>query len=197
MRIKPITFILALTFLFSGCAQLQQLTNFSKCEFRTTTVDNLTLGGVNVQNVTSVADFNLMTLGGLLKSVAAGKMPLNFTINIEAKNPNTGLAAMNKIEWIAIIDSTELTRGIVDQRVEIPAGTTAIVPINIQSDLLQVFKGHAGKSLLNLGLNLAGADGVPSSRLTIKIKPTVLIGTYPLQYPGYIKVSKEFGSQIE
>lgn len=197
MKIKTLSFILLSAFLFSGCGQLKQLMNFSTCEFRTEKVDNLTLGSVNIQNIKSVSDINLLTMAGLLKTVSSGKLPLQFTINIEAKNPNEGIAAMNKIEWIAEIDSTELTRGVINERVEIAANSTASFPVHVQTDLLEVFKGKAGKSLINLALNLVGADGQPTSKLAIKVKPSIMIGTYPLSYPGYINVKKEFGNQVE
>ncbi len=197
MKIRNLIFVLVAIFLFSSCAQLNQLKTFATCEFRTTTVQEINLGGIDVQNIKSTADLNLLTLGNLLKVVASGKLPLSFVLNVEAKNPNTTLAAMNKIQWIAIIDSTELTRGIIDKRIEIQPNATAIVPINVSADLREIFKGETGKSLINLGLNLAGSDGAPSTRLTIKIKPSIMIGTYPLEYPGFIKVSKEFGNKVE
>ncbi len=197
MKIKSLLISLLVIFLFSSCAQLSQLANFASCEFRTTKVENVNLAGIDVQNTKSLSDLNLLTVGNLLKTVATGKLPLSFVLNVEAKNPNTSLAAMNKIQWIAILDSTELTRGVIDQRVEIQPNSTAIVPINISADLKEIFKGETGKSLINLGLNLAGSDGSPSSRLTIKIKPSILIGNYPLEYPGFITVSKEFGNKVE
>ena len=197
MKIKAIILSMTIMLTLSGCDvlnQMAQMATFSKCEFKTTTVENLTLGGVNVQNTKSLSDINFLTIGGMLKSIAMGKMPLEFTINLEAKNPNATLAAMNKIEWIVIIDSTELTRGIINERIEIQPNGTTPIPIHIESDILEIAKGKAGKSVLNLGLNLAGVDGTPSSRLTIKIKPTIMVGSFPMDYPGYITVKKDFGS---
>ena len=197
MKIKTIILSMTIVFMLSGCDVLNQITQmatFSKCEFKTANVENLTMGGVDVQNVKTLSDVNFLTIGGLLKTLATGKLPLNFTVNLEAKIPNTTLAAMNKIEWIVEIDSVEFTRGVINERIEIQPNGTSLVPINVQSDLLEIAKGKTGKSALNLGLNLAGVDGTPTTRLTIKIKPTIMIGSFPMEYPGYIKVSKEFGS---
>lgn len=197
MKIKTIVLSLAVVFMLSGCDilnQVVQMANFAKCEFKTTTVENVTMGGVNVQNTKKLSDIKFLTLGSLLKSLSAGKLPLNFVMNLEAKNPNTTMAAMNKIEWIIEIDSTELTRGVINKRIEIQPNSTTIVPINVQSDILAIAKGKAGKSVLNLGLNLAGSDGAPTSRLVIKIKPTIMVGSFPMDYPGYITIQKEFGS---
>ena len=43
-------------------------------------------------------------------------------------------------------------------------------------------------------INLAGAGNEPS-RVSVKVKPTINVGAFPLTYPGYFTVSKEFGGK--
>ena len=121
-------------------------------------------------------------------------MPLVFTLNIEVKNPNTTMAAMNNFEWIAFIDNTQIAAGNVNKRVEIPANNgVAIVPFTVGCDLMEVLKGNSKDNVLNFGLNLAGAGNRPT-RVTLKVKPTIVVSGMPMQYPGFISVSHEFGS---
>jgi hypothetical protein len=46
-------------------------------------------------------------------------------------------------------------------------------------------------AVINFGLNLAGTGDQPS-RLTVKVKPTILIAKKAMQYPGYITLTREF-----
>jgi hypothetical protein len=47
---------------------------------------------------------------------------------------------------------------------------------------------------MNFGLNLAGSGNRPS-RMTLKVKPTIMVGTTPISYPGYLSVTNEFGGK--
>ena len=47
--------------------------------------------------------------------------------------------------------------------------------------------------MLNFALNLINA-GDQASQVTLKIKPSVLIGTQEIQYPDYFNITKEFSS---
>jgi len=101
---------------------------------------------------------------------------------------------LNHIEWIAFIDDVQISSGKVEQRVEIlPNGGTAIVPVRIESDLFEYLEGDSPRTMLNFALNLIDAGGQPT-RLSLKIKPSVVIGSTLLPYPDYFIISKEYRS---
>jgi hypothetical protein len=167
----------------------------AKCEFRIESVTNLHLAGINVQEIKSVSDLNLMDAQQLLKSVNKSTFPLNLTLNVAARNPNASMAGMNKMEWILFIDDIQMTTGSVDQPVTIPVNKdTAVIPVHMDLDLKQILRGKSVDAVINFGLNLAGAGNKPT-RFTIKLKPTIMIGKNPVVYPGYITVKTEFVSQ--
>ncbi|MCX6272714.1 MAG: hypothetical protein NTU44_16155 [Bacteroidetes bacterium] len=188
------SFILLLTaaFLsFQSCDLLQQaqkVGNLVNCNFGLKTVENLSLAGVNVQNIQSAGNLNILDLGKLTAAVAGGSLPLGFTLNVEAKNPNASPAGMSKLEWILYIDDIEMTRGMLNQQVNIPGNHgTAMIPIQMNVDLKKVLTNKTGDALLNFGLNLAGAGNKPT-RFMLKAKPTISVGGYLLSYPGYITI---------
>ncbi|MEI8203845.1 MAG: hypothetical protein WCH34_12565 [Bacteroidota bacterium] len=60
LRILVLIFIV---FTFSHCnigEQLSQMANFTKCQFRIGTVNNITLAGVNVQKIQNYNQINTM-----------------------------------------------------------------------------------------------------------------------------------------
>jgi LEA14-like dessication related protein len=183
-----------ITILLNSCSFLKEITTFSKCEFRTTTLDNPELAGVDVSHIKSFSDIGFTEMAILTSAFMKGELPLNFTLNIEARNPNPATAAMNKLEYIAYIDDVEVASGKMNERIEIPAnGGIANIPLRLHTDLLDLLKNDSRQALINFGLNLADAGNKPT-RVSIKIKPTILIGAVEIVYPGYFTVKYDFSS---
>lgn len=178
----------------AGCKQIRQMKNFAKCQFRMTTLQNARLAGVNVQNIKRFSDVKLLDVGILTAAYMSKNLPLDFTLNLEAKNPNDQPAAMNRMQWIAFVDDVQISQGNLERRIAVPAnGGTAKIPVQIHANLKEVLNNKTKDSMLNFGMNLAGKGNSPS-RVGIKIKPSIMIGQKAVNYPGYITVKKEFGS---
>jgi len=187
-----IGWVIAILFIFS-CGQIKEFTNLLTCDFRLASAENITLGGVNVQKIKSFNDLTLVDGAKLLAFVTSGSLPLNFTLNVEARNPNKEKAALSKLDWIALIDDTEIAQGTTAKRVEInPNGGTGNFPIQINADLVKLLSGQSGKNIVNFALNLVDA-GNRSTRISLKAKPTIMVGNTSIQYPGYITIKKDYG----
>jgi hypothetical protein len=194
MRLKSVVFLLFIFFTSISCRQLRELQTFANCDFRLANLANTTLGGVNVQNVRSISDLNLAQAAKITQSYASGSLPLNLIVNMEVKNPNVTTAAMNSVDWIMLIDDKEIVDGTVNERIQISAdGGVTNLPIRISTDLRKVLSGMPAEQAVNMGLGLSGNGGKPT-RVTLKIKPSIMVGQTVLKYPGYIKVNQEFGN---
>jgi len=197
-KIPVIAAIFLMITLITGCEildQARQVAMLSKCEFKLKTVDQLRLAGVNIQQVKKLTDLNMMDAAKITAAaVSGGSLPLNFTLNVEARNPNTATEKNKKPDWILYIDDIQMVSGVNEQRVQIPGnGGTGIIPLSIGIDLKQALKGKSGDAIANFGLNLAGAGNKPS-RITLKAKPTIMVGTQAIAYPGYLTIQNEFTS---
>jgi len=192
---KFILFALVFAFAIVSCKQLQELTNLTKCDFRLKTVDNIQLAGVNVQNIKNVNQISIIDVAKLTTAFLSKNLPLSFNLNVEARNPNPKQAAMTALDWILLIDDIEMTRGIINQRYAVPAnGGITTIPMNMNFNLFQVLNGRAKDAMINFSLNLSGQGNAPT-RIALKAKPTIMLGNYPLQYPGYITVRNTFTSK--
>ena len=146
-----------------SCSFLKEMTALKKCEFRVTTLENPELAGVDVSHVYSFSDISIADMGIISVSIMKGKLPLNFTLNIEARNPNPVMAALNRIEYIAFIDDAQVASGEMEQRIEIPAnGGLTTIPLNLNTDLIEILKKDSRNALINFGLNLADASKRPT-----------------------------------
>lgn len=180
--------------LLSSCSFLKDIATLGKCEFRMTTLQDPELAGVDISRIHNFSDLNFVDIGIISASIMKGEMPLSFTLNVEARNPNPASATLSKLEYIAFIDDVEVASGALNKRIEIPAnGGVASIPLRLQTDLIEILKKDSRQALVNFGLNLADAGSRPT-RVSIKVKPTILIGSLEINYPGYFTVKYDFSS---
>ncbi len=191
---KKIFAVLLITTSLTGCSILSELTALTKCEFSFHSAQNPVVAGVDVMRIQTYSDLTFMDGQRLVSNILQKKLPFGITANIEVKNPGITTAALNNIEWIAFIDDIRISSGRIDNRVEIPgSGGTAIVPIRIETDLFEYLHGDNPKKMLNFALNLVDAGGQPT-RLSLKIKPSVYVGSTMVPYPDYFTIDKTFRS---
>lgn len=181
----------------NSCSFLKEISTLGKCEFRVTTLEDPEIAGVDVSKVRSFTDLNFAEMGIISASMLKGDLPLSFTLNVEVRNPNPAMAALNGLEYLAFIDDVEVASGQLDRRIEIPAnGGITTVPLRLNTDLIDIMKKDSRQALVNFGLNLADAGNRPT-RVSIKVKPTILVGAMEIDYPGYFTVKHDFTSGDE
>lgn len=174
--------------------QIDEAKRFVKCEFRLQTIKDLEVAGVKIQNIKKISDLSIKKAAKITSALADKTMPLTFTLNVEAKNPNSETAALNELEWILLIDDREIVNGKITERIEIPGNRVTVFPVNINADLKKVFAGETKETLFKLIFNLVG-EGDEPTHITLKVKPTIVIAGIDIKYPGYISVQKEFTSE--
>lgn len=196
MKYSRITLlVLSFAIISVSCKTLMSYVNVVKCDFRMESLKNPRVAGIDVSRIKSFSDLSFMQAGKITTSYLSGNIPLDFTINLEAKNPNTAEARMAQFDWILKIDDVQITTGTNQKEYTIPANDgSVIMPLKISVNLLDVLTNEAKDALLNFGLNLADASGKPT-RVGMQIKPTINVSGVPITYPGYIDLGTEFGGK--
>jgi LEA14-like dessication related protein len=152
------------------------------------------LAGVDISKIVAVKDYSLEQTGKITKSILQGTLPLSFILNVEARNPNQKNASLNKLEYQAFIDNTQIASGYMKEHIVIPAGGgIATIPLNVETDILSLLKKEPINTLLNYTLNLAD-DGKRPVRVSLKIKPWIAIGNKDVEYPGYLTITQDFST---
>jgi len=173
--------------------QVQQAKAFKNVDVRLASVDQATVGGVNVLNLRQAGDLGTAERALLAAAATAGNLPLRMRVNLEFRNPNDETAALNEFDYLAYIDGKEVAKGHTSQRIEVPAnGGVAMAPVLVESNLRDAFGQQSGESLANFALGLTDRDREPL-RFTLKLKPTFITSSGKrISPPGYSKVEKEF-----
>jgi hypothetical protein len=180
---------------FSSCGiseQVQQAKAFKGAQIRLASVDQATVAGIDVTQIRKPSDVSTVDKARLVAAYATGNIPLRMRVNLEVRNPNDEVAALNELDYIALIDGKEVAKGRSTERIEVAPGGTTIAPLTLESNLREVVGEESGDALANLVLGLADRDRQPL-RLTMRIRPTFITSNGRRIAPaGYINVDKEF-----
>ncbi len=196
---KKITLALALagSMMLSSCdilnqlaGQVQSVANLANCEFNLKNVSNVSVAGVNVKNLTQ----GNLTATDIVKLVAAyqtKKVPLSMDVNVNVKNPTTTQAALTAMDWILAIDNSDVANGVSNKGFTVKPSTTTTVPLGVNTDLGNLFSKQGVESLKNFASSFT-SEGV-SSKVGLRIRPQLTVGTTQVPFPNYIKLEKKTG----
>jgi len=185
------------TFIFTSCnvmRQAKEMKMLSKCEFRINSVTDIYLDGINVSRIQKISAIMPMDMLRLTNAVLNNELPLNFNLNLEVKNPNEQAASLNRLEWILFIDGLQMLQGTISEKFIILAGETGMLPVQIGLNLAEVLSDERSDKLIDFGLGLAEDTG-ETTRVTLKLKPSIMVGQRNIMYPGWIEVRNEFTAQ--
>ena len=194
---KKIISLIILSALLTSCSVLEEILSMAaitKCEFSFHSAQDPVISGIDVARIQSFTDLTFLDGQKVVANILQKQLPFGITANVEMKNPGTIVAAVNYIDWIAFIDDIQITTGRIERRDEIKHNRgTALVPVRIETDLFEYLQGDRPRTMLNFGLNLIDAGGQPT-RLSLKVKPSVKIGSTIVTSPEYFTITKEFSS---
>ncbi|MGB9773167.1 MAG: hypothetical protein ACP5ON_05440 [Bacteroidota bacterium] len=193
--------IMAFGVALSGCSSLkravERIQAVEHLQFKLNSISDFSLSGVSFSQKTSVSEIRASEMISIGRDFAAHRMPARFVLNVDVRNPNTEQSGfslvLRELRWRLVIDTTFGVKGTVSGPVRVPEGGTAVVlPVPIEIDLFEVFRGESLRSLINLALALGGKRGSPA-RLRLYVQPTVDGPFGPIQYPEEIEViDREF-----
>lgn len=192
MNTKRFFLLLTVLVTLSGCSVMKDLGgayNMTQCKYDYNSISQLSLGGIDLSKGVS------LTAAPRLLALFAGStnnMPLNFTLNLNVNNPNQSAALLNGLQYILSIDNVQFTTGSLNQSLNIPAGGSQLLPLNIGLDLATLLKGDTKDAVTTIAKNFIGI-GDKQSNVTLQLKPTFMVGSYPVTSPAYIPVSFSFG----
>ena len=199
ISMKKTLLLCFLTVSIFGCGinkQAQQIKALENCTYKIKNVNQITLAGSDLGRLINQQDFNLASLPGVALGLLRKDIPLRANLNLEITNPSGNLAAINQFEYKVLVNNTDLAEGIVNQAVSIPQGQTVTVPVQMSSNIYGLISnGNVLNDIIKAAQKGAKSDD-NLGLLTIKIKPTIMIGNTPVKYPGYITINKEISNKI-
>ena len=187
-----------------GCETLQQLAtsilSLQRLQFKLGSVHDFSLLGVRFGGKEALRDFSAMDGLALVQGFSSRRLPAEFILDIEVKNPNGGsggtrqtVSTLTSLESRLLIDGKPTVIGNIDRPMEIPGtGQATVIPIRLSLDLYEFFGNKGYDELIGLALSIGGRSG-SASRLTLDAQPRVTTPFGEIVYPGRITiVDREF-----
>ena len=166
-----------------GCAATQELAALRQVEFRYDRVSNARVAGIPLEEVRSPEDVGPLDLARLGIAIAAKDVPLDLTVHVEGRNPETNqvTAKLVALDWTYLVDDRETVSGRLAEPRTFPPGQPTDVPLRVTVNLVDFVSGGGG-DLLDVALAMAGQ---PSSthKVTLRLTPTVETSLGPIRYP--------------
>lgn len=197
MKKIALSLVLAGSILLSSCDVLTQLANqftsvanLANCEFNLKNVSNVSVAGVNVKNLTQ-GNLSATDVVKLVAAYQSKKVPLSLDVNVDITNPTTTQAAMTALDWILAIDGTDLASGVNSKSYTIKPSATTTVPLGVNTDLADLFSKKGVEALKNFASSFTN-EGI-SSKVGLRVKPSLSVGSTQVPFPNYIKLEKKTG----
>ena len=179
----------------SGCTALQtglsNAYNLANCDYKYNSVSDITISDINVSKGLSplMIPKVLLLLSGNTKSI-----PMDMTINLDVKNPNSGTAAFQALSYIVSIDDIQFTTGNFRQPFSVDAGETKRLPMTIGFDIAELMKKNSGPAIEKIAKNIIGI-GNEASKVSVQIKPSFKVGEQTFTSPLYIPITFNIGDK--
>ena len=197
-RLCSIVFVAATCMMLSACSVLNSvldqaagLANLANCEYNLKNVTGLTIAGVNVKNITN-GNITASDVLKLTSALVSKTVPMSMDVNIDIKNPTDNNAALTAMDWILDIDGSQFAQGNSSKSYTVTKKATTTVPLGVNTDLYSMFSKDGINSLKNF-VSSFKSDGT-SSKVGLRIKPMLSVGSYKVPMPNYIKVEKKTGT---
>ena len=183
--------LIAVMLMLAGCAALLRAYNLKNCDYRYHSITNLTISDMNVSN-----GLNALMIPKVLAILSgnASSIPLQFRLNLDVQNPNSGAAAFQSLNYIISIDGIQFTTGNFSQAFHVAAGETKQLPMDIGFDIAELIKNNSRSAIENIVKNFLGLSNT-SSKVTLQLKPSFKVGEQTFTSPVYIPVNFTFGGK--
>ncbi|SER57826.1 hypothetical protein [Pedobacter rhizosphaerae] len=198
MKQKLLLCLFTISFFSCGInKQAQQIKALEDCTYKITGVQQITVAGTDVKKLIDQQNFNIGSLPGVALGLLRKDIPLRANLNLEISNPSNSLAAINQFEYKILVNNTDLAEGLVNQNVSIAQGQTVNVPVQLTSNIYGLISsGNVLNDIIKAAQKGSSSKDEKLGLLTIKIKPTFMLGNTPVKYPGYITINKDISSKI-
>jgi hypothetical protein len=198
-QMKNLILAVMATIAFGACGinkQAQQIKALEKCEYKFIDASNITIAGSDVKKIMKGNTIDISNLPGLAMGYLRKDIPLRANINLEIFNPSADKAAINNFEYIILINSQEIATGLMNQQVSIDAGQKVNVPLQLNTNVYNLVTNQKVFKDVTDFISAGKSGTEKKGMVTLKIKPSFMVGNTLVKYPGFITIDKEVSSKI-
>jgi hypothetical protein len=166
-----------------GCTAAKEFAALRRVEFRFDGITGARVAGIPLRDIRTYSDLTPADLGRVGIAIARGDVPLDITVHIEGKNPesNDVTARLVELGWAYLVDDREVVTGRLTEAYTFPPGAPRDVPLFVTFNLMDLF-GDRRRDLIDVALALAGQRS-SAHKVTLRLDPTVETRVGSIRYP--------------
>lgn len=176
--------------------QAKQIKALGKCQYHFINAQNVTLAGTEISQIFDGNNLDLSAAPALALGYLTQNIPLRATITVEINNPSAVKAAINNFDYIIQINKQDIASGEMNQQISIEPGQKELIRIQIDANIFQLIGNQKVRDEIVDFLTAAKNGTERKGLLTLKIKPSVLVGNSLVKYPAYINIDKEVSNKV-
>ena len=186
MKLSVAVLCMACAALMSGCSIFNSLNTVKECNYAFAGLEGFSYAGVKLDKLKDPTSLTLTDSINILTALRDKNAKLTFNTLVDIENPHSGTASVEKMDWILFLDDTEMLSGINNDTIKVEPNATSRATIQANVDPTKVLNGNSIENLWTLYRKLSGKETGKSSKVTLKLKPTV--GGYTLK--DYLTLDK-------
>jgi hypothetical protein len=198
-KMRKLQLIIIAFLSLSACTvddQIKGLKALSDCQFAIKSIGKIEVSGIDIHEIIQSGKINILGMPSLALGFLEQKIPVNGSFVIEITNPTENNAAINQFDYQILINQFEIVEGIIDQPISISAYETDLVPIEFSFDIYKFLSDDSIKNEIQKFIKLSNSQKIKDVQLTVRIKPSLLIGNQLVKYPGFIDIEKTLNSEL-
>ncbi len=142
-------------------------------EVKLRTVEQASLGNLNVLPLRTPSDVDLPRRNQLIEGYVNKNLPLKMRVQLNAYNPNLEPTGLTGLEYTVLVDGKVLGSARVPLALELPARDSVRVPLEFEMNTYKLLGDDALPALRNFAL---GFGDINRKRVTLNLRPLVRNG---------------------
>ena len=142
-------------------------------EVKLRTVEQATLGTLNVLPLHTPSDVDLPRRNQLIEGYVNKNLPLKMRVRLNAYNPNLEETGLTGLDYTVLVDGKVLGSGRMPLAVELPPRDSVRVPLEFEMNTYKLLGNDALPALRNFAL---GFGDLNRKRVTLNLRPIVRNG---------------------
>ncbi|MBR6251271.1 MAG: hypothetical protein IKR17_08785 [Bacteroidales bacterium] len=187
MKKRYLILVVLVASLMVACTSMNELVAFSKCDFNFKSVTDVRLANLDVSRLRNYSEMSPIDAIQLVSALGSGKLNLDLTVNVNARNNNPTKASLSGFDYILWIDDVQMLDGSMEQQFDIQPGASVNMPMRFSIDLWKVLRSESRDKILNFGFGLA-TKNADVSRVKLSLKPYLRVGDTVTKFPSYITI---------
>lgn len=185
--------IIAFLLSLSACTigdRIKELKALRHSKFTIDKIEKIEVSGIDVKELTGRGEINLLSMPSLALGFLNKEIPLKANFILKITNPTDNEAAINEFDYKFLINNYEVVDGSINEKISIHPNDVSLIPFEISFNIYQFLADESVRNEIQNYIRKVRSGEADNILLTIRVKPSILVGNQLIKYPGYVDIER-------